>query len=68
MTSTRITARIDLSRKKILVYQLNKKLETMFLGGRGINSALLYDEVPAGIDPFSPENRIIFGTGPLTGT
>ncbi|MCZ7381429.1 MAG: aldehyde ferredoxin oxidoreductase family protein [Candidatus Methanoperedens sp.] len=68
MTSTRITARIDLSKKKILVCRLNKKLETMFLGGRGINSALLYEEVPAGIDPFSPENRIIFGTGPLTGT
>lgn len=40
MTSTRITARIDLSRKKILEYQLDKTLAAMFLGGHGINSAL----------------------------
>lgn len=65
---TRTAIRIDLSKKKSTIEYINKELVAKFIGGRGINSALLYNEVPAGIDPFSPENRIIFGTGPLTGT
>lgn len=68
MTSTRFTARVNLSTGKIFAYRFDESLESMFLGGRGVNSALLYDEVAAGTDPFSPENRLIFGTGPLTGT
>jgi len=67
-TLIRTAARIDLSRKKILRQSLDKALVARFVGGRGINSAILYEEVSAGIDPYSPENRIIFGTGPLTGT
>jgi len=39
-----------------------------FLGGKGINVKLLWDTVPPHVDPFSTENHIIFGTGPLTGT
>jgi len=39
-----------------------------FLGGKGINTKVLWDEVGPEVDPFSPENRLIFGTGPLTGT
>jgi len=38
------------------------------LGGKGINLKLLWNAVPAHVDPFSPESHIIFGTGPLTGT
>ena len=39
-----------------------------FLGGVGLASMYLYDEVPAGIDPLGPDNKLIFMTGPLTGT
>ena len=39
-----------------------------FIGGRGLNSALLYREVPPGADPLGPENRLIVGTGPGNGT
>ncbi len=38
------------------------------LGGRGLGSLLLYRELPAGVDPLGPENKLIFTTGPLTGT
>ncbi len=65
---TRTAARIDLSRKKVIKQLFNQDLVLEFIGGRGINSAILYEEVPAGTDPYSPYNRIIFGTGPLTGT
>ena len=47
---------------------LSENLAYNFLGGRNINSKILFDEVPAGIDPLSPENKLIIGTGPLTGT
>ena len=33
-----------------------------------MNSRLLFDEVEPGIDPLGPENKLFFGTSPLTGT
>jgi aldehyde:ferredoxin oxidoreductase len=40
----------------------------MFIGGRGLGVKLYTDLFPAPIDPFAPENALIFMTGPLTGT
>jgi len=40
----------------------------LYLGGSGFGTKILWDEVSASVDPFSPENRLIFATGPLTGT
>ena len=34
----------------------------------GIANKIMYDEVPAGTDPLSPENKIVFAVGPLTAT
>ena len=34
----------------------------------GINNKIMYDEVPAGTDPLSPENKIVSAVGPLTAT
>ena len=39
-----------------------------FLGGRGFNSKRIYDEVPKDVAPFSPQNKLMFATGPLVGT
>ena len=39
-----------------------------FVGGRGWGIKLLYDELEAKVDPLSPENKLIFLTGPLCGT
>lgn len=39
-----------------------------FIGGEGLGIKYLYDEVPPHADPLGPENRLIFMTGPLTGT
>lgn len=38
------------------------------IGGRGLNSARLYDELDRCADPLSPENLLLIGVGPLTGT
>jgi aldehyde:ferredoxin oxidoreductase len=47
---------------------LASSLTSLFLGGRGVASKILSDEVDPRIDPLSAENKLIFMTGPLTGT
>ncbi len=37
-----------------------------YMGGMGLANKIMYDEVPAGTDPLSPENKIVFAVGPLT--
>ena len=37
-----------------------------YIGGMGLANKIMFDEVPAGTDPFSPENKIVFAVGPLT--
>ncbi|KYK24715.1 aldehyde:ferredoxin oxidoreductase [Thermoplasmatales archaeon SG8-52-4] len=59
---------IDLSKNKITIKQTPDSLRKLFLGGRGLNSYYLYKMIKPGIDPFSPSNVLIFGTGLLTGT
>jgi aldehyde:ferredoxin oxidoreductase len=59
---------IDLSKKKVTIKQTPDSLKKLFLGGRGLNSYYLYKMVTPSIDPLSPENVLIFGTGFLTGT
>jgi len=39
-----------------------------FLGGRGINIKILYEQLTPGINALDPESVLVFGTGPLTGT
>ena len=60
--------RVNLTNSSIQVEELSGTLTNQFLGGRGLASKILYDEVDAQVDPLSPENKIIFMTGPLTGT
>ncbi|MFH1082627.1 MAG: aldehyde ferredoxin oxidoreductase N-terminal domain-containing protein, partial [Pseudomonadota bacterium] len=38
------------------------------LGGKGLATNLLLDHNPPGVDPLHPDNRLIFATGPATGT
>jgi aldehyde:ferredoxin oxidoreductase len=38
------------------------------IGGRGLNSTRLYEELQRDCDPLTPENMLLIGVGPLTGT
>jgi aldehyde:ferredoxin oxidoreductase len=38
------------------------------IGGRGLNSTRLYEELERDCDPLAPENMLLIGVGPLTGT
>ncbi len=60
--------RVDLSTGKITKEPLTQDLAYNFIGGRGINSKILYDETGSETDPLGPDNRLIIGTGPTTGT
>ena len=60
--------RINLSEGKIEEENLRQDWAQKFIGGAGLATRYLYDEVPAGVDPLGPENKLIFMTGPLTGT
>lgn len=60
--------RVDLTAGDYVVEDMDPDLIRSFIGGRGVGSKLLYDEVDAGVDPLSAENKLIFMTGPLTGT
>lgn len=59
---------IDLSRGNIEKVETEQKLTELHLGGLGTNAKLLWDRVPPEIEPFSPENLLIFGAGLLCGT
>ncbi len=59
--------RIDLSRGKSWIQELDPKIYTDYIGGRGLAIKVLWDELPPGIDPLSPYNLLIFAAGPLSG-
>ncbi len=59
--------RVDLSRKKIVIQKYDDRLAEEYIGGRGFAIKILWDEMPAGVDPLSPQNILIFAAGPLTG-
>ena len=60
--------RVDLTKGEVNVEKVDPELLRKFIGGVGYGAKLYYDEVPAGIDPLSPQNKLIFTTGPLSGT
>jgi len=60
--------RVDLSRQKVLKEKLPKPLIKEYVGCKGFCARILYDENPLGVEPFAPENTLVYATGPLTGT
>lgn len=59
---------VDLSKEKTWEEPLPERIVRKFLGGRGVNAALLYQWVKAGDDPLGEKNILIFGAGALSGT
>ena len=59
--------RVDLSTGKISSEDTIAKYKN-FLGGAGLGYKVLWDEVPPGTKAWDPENRLVFGVGPLSGT
>jgi aldehyde:ferredoxin oxidoreductase len=60
--------RVNLTSGSIEKEPLPEKALRPLLGGKGLGAYLLWHELPAGVSPLSPENRLILNVGPLTGT
>lgn len=58
---------IDLTDKKVNIRE-TAGLHRDYIGGLGVNTKLLVDLTPPGVDPLGPENNLIFGAGALVGT
>ncbi|MEM2994422.1 MAG: aldehyde ferredoxin oxidoreductase family protein [Candidatus Bathyarchaeia archaeon] len=58
---------VNLSKAKATVKQYDASIAKNFLGGRGFAAKILWDELKPGVDPLSPENKLVFAVGPLTG-
>lgn len=59
---------VDLSTGKIVKKPLDQSLRADYLGARGINSRVLYDTIQPRMDHRSPNNILMFGAGPFSGT
>ena len=59
--------RVNLSTGQIWTEDTIEKYKD-FLGGTGIGYKVIWDEVSPGTKPLDPENKIIYGVGPLAGT
>ncbi len=59
---------VDLTRGNIERVATDPRLTELHLGGLGTNARIMWDRVGPEIEPFSPENLLIFGTGLLAGT
>ncbi|MCJ7596170.1 MAG: aldehyde ferredoxin oxidoreductase, partial [Desulfobacterales bacterium] len=68
MVLDRKIAFIDLTSGMTEIKPISLDLRRKFLGGRGINMALLSESYTRDLDPFSPDNPLIFGAGLLSGT
>ncbi len=68
MAWTRTILRVDLSKGTVTKEPLNMAWAAQYLGSRGLASKYLVEEVDPKTDPLSADNKIIWATGPLTGT
>lgn len=60
--------RIDLTRRTFEIEVLDPEWIKPVIGGRAANSKRLLEEIDSTADPLGPENVLIFGVGPLTGS
>lgn len=63
-----VVLRVNLTDGSIKKESLNLDEAYKYIGGRGLGTKILMDEVSPDIDPLSIDNKVIFITGPLTGT
>jgi aldehyde:ferredoxin oxidoreductase len=58
---------VNLDKGRAVAKDYGVSMARGFLGGRGFAIKILWDELKRGTDPLSPENKLVFAAGPLTG-
>jgi len=61
-------ARINVDTEKLKYEDISGESKYFLLGGRGLSSQIIHDEVPPLCDPLGEENKLILATGLLTGS
>lgn len=59
---------VDLTAGMIHDYTIPEDWQTRFIGGKGLAARLLLEELPASAGALTPENILVFATGPFQGT
>ncbi|HVI40616.1 MAG TPA: aldehyde ferredoxin oxidoreductase N-terminal domain-containing protein, partial [Anaerovoracaceae bacterium] len=60
--------RVDLTKKGAKTEPLRMDWAEKYIGSKGLAIKYLYEELKPGIDPLSPDNKLLLMTGPMTGT
>jgi aldehyde:ferredoxin oxidoreductase len=60
--------RVNLSEMSWRFEEIDDGYARTWMGGRGYNMETFFREIPPDADPRGPENLLMFGVGPLTGT
>ena len=60
--------RVNLTKGTVKTEPLNMEWAERYLGQRGLATKYFCEEVDPRVDPLSPQNKLIYATGPLTGT
>jgi len=60
--------RINLTERRFQIEELDPSWVKPVIGGRAANTKRLFEELNPDCDPLAPDNTLIFGIGPLTGS
>ncbi len=60
--------RVDLTNEEITTEEISDEMAEKWIGGVGLATKIVYDEVPEDADPLGPENVFVYAVGPFPGT
>ncbi len=60
--------RVNLTDGSIREETLDAETARQYIGGRSLGAKILLEELEPGIDPLGPDNKLVFLTGPASGT
>src|SRR5579871_1989119 len=60
--------RVNLTRQCWQIEDIPQEWLHEYIGGRGVGDRYLWQELDPQVEPLSPDNKLIFATGPLTGS
>src|SRR6266851_4659587 len=60
--------RVNLTQQRCQVEDIPEAWLRDYIGGRGVGDRYLWQELDPRVEPLSPDNKLIFASGPLTGT
>src|SRR5262245_9527541 len=60
--------RVDLSSRTARAEAIPDEVHERWIGAKGLGAYYLAKELEPGVDPLSPENKLIFASGPYQGT